>query len=41
MEDDHKYLCIEAMKDEMKSLHENNTYEFVKSPKGIRALNNK
>ena len=32
---------IEAMQDEMKSLHENHTYELVKLPKGMRALKNK
>ena len=38
MEDEHKNQWIEAMQDEMKSLHENHTYELVKLPKGMRAL---
>ena len=29
------------MQDDMKSLHENHTYELVKLPKGMRALKNK
>ena len=29
------------MQDEMKSLHENNTYELVKFPKGMKDLKNK
>ena len=41
MEDDHNDLWIEAMQDEMKSLHENHTYELIKLPKGMRALKNK
>ena len=41
MEDEHKEEWIEAMQDEMKSLHENNTFELVKLPKGKRALTNK
>ena len=41
MEDEHKNQWIEAMQDEMKSLHENHTYELVKLPKGMRALKNK
>ena len=41
MEDEHKNQWIEAMQDEMKSLHENHTYELVKFPKGMRALKNK
>ena len=40
MEDEHKNQWIEAMQDEMKSLHENHTYELVKLPKGMRALKN-
>ena len=31
----------EAMQDEMKSLHDNNTFELVKLPRGKRALKNK
>lgn len=41
MEDEHKNQWIEAMQDEMKSLHENHTYEWVKFSKGMRALKNK
>ena len=41
MIDEHKDQRIEAMQDEMKSLHENHTYELVKLPKGVRALKNK
>ena len=41
MEDDHNDQWIEVMQDERKSLHENHTYELVKLPKGMRALNNK
>ena len=41
MEDEHKAQWIEAMQDEMKSLHENDTYELVKLPTGMRALKNK
>ncbi|MCF7184052.1 hypothetical protein L3H42_11185 [Corynebacterium sp. MC-13] len=41
MEDEHKGQWIEAMQDEMKSLHENHTYELVKLPKGMKALKNK
>ena len=29
------------MQDDMKSLHDNHTYELVKLPKGMRALKNK
>ncbi|KAH0685102.1 hypothetical protein KY289_022854 [Solanum tuberosum] len=39
--DERKDQWIEAMQDEMKSLHENHTYELVKLPKGMRALKNK
>nr|GFB82954.1 retrovirus-related Pol polyprotein from transposon TNT 1-94 [Tanacetum cinerariifolium] len=41
MEDKHKKEWFEAMQDEMNSLHENNTFELVKLPKGKRALKNK
>ena len=41
MIDEHKDQRIEAMQDEMKSLHENHTYELVKFPKGMRVLKNK
>ena len=39
--DESKHKWIEAMQDEMKSLHENKTFELVKLPKGKRALKNK
>jgi len=32
---------LEAIKDEMKSIHDNHTFDLVKLPKGKRALNNK
>ncbi|GKB83650.1 putative RNA-directed DNA polymerase [Tanacetum coccineum] len=38
MKDEHKKEWFEAMEDEMNSLHENNTFELVKLPKGKRAL---
>ena len=41
MEDEHKKEWVEAMQDEMTSLHENNTFELVKLPKGKKALKNK
>ncbi|GKB97559.1 putative RNA-directed DNA polymerase [Tanacetum coccineum] len=41
MEDEHKKEWFEAIEDEMNSLHENNTFELVKLPKGKRALKNK
>ena len=41
MKDEHKDKWIEAMQDEMKSLHENHTYKLVKYLKGMRALKNK
>ena len=41
MEDEHKKKWIEAMEDEMKSLHKNKTFELVKLPKGKRALKNR
>jgi hypothetical protein len=40
MEDEHKSEWIDAMQDEMQSLHDNQTFEFVKLPKGKRALMN-
>ena len=41
MEDENKKEWVDAMQDEMKSLHENNTFELVKLPKGKRALKNR
>jgi gluconate kinase len=41
MSDEHKNQWLEAMKDEMSSLHENNTIELVKLPKVKKALKNK
>ncbi|KAJ4721959.1 Retrovirus-related Pol polyprotein from transposon TNT 1-94 [Melia azedarach] len=41
IEDDHRNEWIEAMQDEMRSLHENHTFELVKLPKGKKALKNK
>ncbi|KAL4325786.1 hypothetical protein GQ457_11G029520 [Hibiscus cannabinus] len=41
MEDDHKEEWLKAMQEEMKSLHENQTYDLVELPKGRRALKNK
>lgn len=39
--DDHKGEWLEAMQEEMQSLHENQTYELVELLKGKRALKNK
>lgn len=39
--DTHKDKWVEAMQDEMESLHENHTYELVELPKGRRTLKNK
>ena len=36
-----KMKWVDAMQDEMKSLHENHSFELVKLPKGKRALKNK
>lgn len=41
MQDTHRDQWVEAMEDEMKSLHENGTYELVKLAKGKKALSNK
>ena len=38
MEYEHKDQWIEAMQDEMKSLHENHTYELVKLSKCMRGF---
>lgn len=39
--DEHNQKWFEAMHDEMRSLHENKTFELVKLPEGKRALKNK
>jgi hypothetical protein len=36
-----KQIWMEAMHEEMNSLHKNNTYELVELPKGKKALRNK
>jgi len=41
MKDEHKSEWVDAMQDEMQSLHDNHTFELVKLPKGKRALTNK
>ena len=41
IKDENKMKWVDAMQDEMKSLHENHSFELVKLPKGKRALNNK
>ena len=41
MENENKKEWVDAMQDEMKSLHENNTFELVKLPKEKRALKNR
>jgi len=41
LEHEHKREWLKAMKEELKSLHENHTYDLVKLPKGKRALKNK
>jgi len=38
LEHEHKREWLKAMKEELKSLHENHTYNLVKLPKGKRAL---
>ena len=40
MEDENKMKWVDVMQDEMKSLHENHSFELVKLPKGKRALKN-
>ena len=39
--DVHNKEWLQAMQNEMNPLHENNTFELVKLPKGMRALKNK
>jgi len=41
MESEHKNKWITAMDIEMKSLHDNHTFELVKLPKGMKALQNR
>lgn len=41
MSHEHKGEWIKAMPEEIKSLHENHTFELVKLPKGKRAFKNK
>jgi hypothetical protein len=41
IESEHKKKWLEAMQDEIKSLHENNTFELVELPKGKKVLKNK
>ncbi|XP_073061796.1 uncharacterized protein [Primulina eburnea] len=38
---EHKDMWMEAMQEEMQSLHDNETFELVKLPKGKKALKNK
>jgi hypothetical protein len=40
-EDEHKLEWVDAMQDEMQSLHDNHTFELVKLPKGKRTLTNR
>ena len=40
MEDENKMKWVDAMQDEMKSLHENHSFELVKLPKRKRHLKN-
>ena len=41
MGDENKITWVDAIQDEMKSLHENHSFELVKLPKGKRALKNR
>ena len=41
MGDENKMKWVDVMQDEMKSLHENHSFELVKLPKGKRALKNR
>ncbi|KAF2318212.1 hypothetical protein GH714_003040 [Hevea brasiliensis] len=40
IECEHKQCWVDAMRDEMKSLHDSHTFDLVKLPKGKRALKN-
>ena len=41
MADSYKVEWVKAMQEEIKSLHENHTYDLVELPKGRKALKNK
>lgn len=41
MTHERKRKCLRAMQNDMKSLHENYTYDFLKLPKDKRTLKNK
>ena len=41
MESDERKKCLDAMQDKMKSLHDNQTFDLVKLPKGKKALENR
>lgn len=41
MSHENKEEWLRAMRDEIKSLHENHTYDLVKLPKGKRTFKNK
>lgn len=41
MESDEKKKWLDSMQDEMKSLHDNHTFDLVKFPKGKKALENR
>jgi len=41
LESEEKQKWLDAMQDEMKSLHDNHTYDLVKLPKGKMALENR
>ncbi|RVW79299.1 Retrovirus-related Pol polyprotein from transposon TNT 1-94 [Vitis vinifera] len=41
MKEENKMKWVDAMRDEMESLHENHSFELVKLPKGKRALKNR
>ena len=41
MANSHKVEWVKAMQEEIKSLHENHTYDLVELPKGRKALKNK
>ena len=41
IESDEKQKWLDAMKDEIKSLHDKHTFDLVKLPKGKKALDNR